>query len=67
MAKNDKEKSVKVIHKGAPGGLYFITFIGAAFYFIDKANGFWEVVVALLQSLVWPAFVVYNVLEALRV
>lgn len=67
MTKNDKDKSVKVIHKGAPGGLYFVTVVGAAFYFVDKANGFWEIVVAFLQSLVWPAFVVHNVLELLKV
>ncbi len=63
-----KEKTVKVVNKGGPGGgLYFVTFIGAAFYFIDKADGFWEVILAVLQALVWPGFVVYNVLELLRV
>ena len=65
MAKSNK--STKVIHEGGPGGIYFVTFIGAAFYFVDKANGFWEVILAVLQALVWPAFVVYNVLELLRV
>lgn len=63
-----KDKTVKVVNKGGPGGgLYLVTFVGAAVYFIQKADGFWEVIWAILQALVWPAFVVYNVLEALRV
>lgn len=63
-----KDKTVKIVKQGGPGGgIYFITFIGALFYFVDKADGFWEVIVAILQALVWPAFVVYNVLQALQV
>ncbi len=63
-----KDKTIKVVNKGGPGGgLYLVTFIGAAFYFVDKADGFWEVILAILQALVWPAFVVYNVLQALHV
>jgi len=65
MTKNNKP--VNVVHKGGPGGMYFITFIGAAFYFVGKADGFWEVVVAILQAMVWPAFVVNHVLQILQV
>lgn len=66
MAKGDK--TVKVINKGAPaGGFYFLAFIGAAIYFVDKANGFWEVVLALLQAVVWPAFLVHAIFVALHI
>lgn len=66
MAKDKKQ--VNVVNKGgAGGGFYFLTFIGAAFYFVGKADGFGEVIVAILQAMVWPAFVIYHVLEILRV
>jgi hypothetical protein len=52
---------------GAPfGGVYLITIIGAAVYFIGTADGFWEGVLGLLKALVWPAFVVYRALELLN-
>lgn len=66
MAKS--EKKVEVINKGGPaGGFYFLTFIGAAVYFVDKANGFWEVILALLQAAVWPAYLIYKVFEVLNI
>lgn len=54
---------------GAPfgGGVYLITIIGAAVYFIGEADGFWEGVLGLLKALVWPAFVVYRALELLHI
>ncbi len=45
----------------------FLGWIGALIYFINMANGFWEVVLAVLQSFVWPAYLVYYVLLALGV
>lgn len=66
MAKS--EKKVEVINKGGPaGGVYFLAFIGAAVYFIDKADGFWEVILALLQAAVWPAYLIYKVFEVLNI
>ena len=66
MAKGDKK--VEVINKGGPaGGVYFLAFIGAAVYFVDKAVGFWEVILALLQAAVWPAFLVHKIFELLRI
>ncbi len=49
------------------GFVYLLTVIGAAVYFVGVANGFWSVVLALLKSLVWPAFVVYRALELLSI
>lgn len=51
---------------GPLGFVYLVTVIGAAVYFVGAANGFWSVVLALLKSLVWPAFVVYRALELLN-
>ncbi len=54
------------IHKGGPFGGYFITFIGAAVYFVQHSVGFWGGVVGILKALVWPAFVVHSVLGLLK-
>jgi hypothetical protein len=63
-----KDKNVKVVEKGAPfGGVYLVTFIGAAVYFVQNSEGFWGFVLAILQALVWPGFVVYHVLQMLGV
>ena len=46
------------------GGIWFLGFIGALVYYIHYHSGtFWLVVLAFLKSLVWPAFVVYHVLQ----
>ncbi|MDO8335980.1 MAG: hypothetical protein Q7T74_04355 [Candidatus Saccharibacteria bacterium] len=52
---------------GAAGGAYFIAYFGALIYFINQAHGFWEVVLAFLQSLVWPAYLVYHIFVVLRI
>ena len=49
------------------GGFYFLGFIGAAVYFIGQATDFWDGVVGFLKSLVWPAFLVYEIFVTLSV
>lgn len=66
MAKNDK--TVKVINKGGPaGGFYFLTYIGAATYFVQGSDGVGGFLFALLQAAVWPAFLIHRVFELLRI
>lgn len=45
----------------------FLAFIGAAIYFVSKADGFWESILGILKALVWPAFVIFKVLENLNI
>ncbi len=54
------------MHKHSHGALYGLGFIGAAVYYIQNATGFWVGVVGVLKALVWPAFLVYNVLGFLK-
>jgi hypothetical protein len=60
-------KSVKVINKAGPLGFpAILAYIGAAVYFIEQSGGgFWEVILALLQAIVWPVYFVYHVLGLL--
>lgn len=67
MAK-PSNKSVKVINKGGSfGGMYFLTFIGAAVYFVQNSEGFWGFMLAILEAAVWPAFVIHRALQLLNI
>jgi hypothetical protein len=50
---------------GSGGGsaVYGLGLIGALVYYIQQADGFWSVVLGILKSLVWPAFLVYHLLK----
>lgn len=50
---------------GGSGAIYGLGFIGAVVYFVQHASGLWEVVLALLKAVVWPAFLIYRLLEFL--
>ncbi len=64
-----KDKSIKVINKGGGpfGGVYFLTIIGAVVYFVQQSAGFWGFILAVLKGIVWPAFVVHEVLGLLNI
>lgn len=65
-----KDKKVKVIKQGGDGMFgvaYFLAAIGAAVYFIQNSVGFWGFILALLKALVWPAYVIYEVLGLLNI
>jgi len=52
---------------GAAGGgaIYGLGIFGALVFFWQQADGFWEHVLAIVQGLFWPAFMVYEAFEAL--
>lgn len=43
--------------------VYGLGLIGSLIYFISHAVGFWGVILGILKALVWPAFVVYELLN----
>jgi len=50
--------------KGPCGGCaYGLGVLGAAIYYIGIAGGFWVGVLGVLKALVWPAFVVFELLK----
>jgi hypothetical protein len=53
---------------GAAGGgaIYGLGIFGALVYFWQQADGLWEHLLAVVQGLFWPAFMVYEVFKALR-
>jgi hypothetical protein len=59
-------RTTKIINKAWPTGFAFLAYIGAAIYFVQKGgDGFFDVVLALLQAAVWPVYVIYHVLQVL--
>ncbi|MBN2459838.1 hypothetical protein JXB28_06140 [Candidatus Woesearchaeota archaeon] len=48
------------------GGIYGLGFIGALVYYLSTATGFWNGVLGVLKAIVWPAFLVFELLKYLR-
>lgn len=61
-----EKQSGHAANNGVMGGAYGLAFIGAAIYFIQHANTFWLGVLGVLKALVWPALVIYKLLEFLK-
>ena len=47
------------------GSIYGFGFIGAVIYYISTATDFWMGFLGFLKALVWPAFLVYELLSSL--
>lgn len=67
----DDGKSESRFRKGVCGNttsdaIYGLGLIGAAVYFIQHASSFWQGVLGLLKALIWPAILVYKLLEFLK-
>lgn len=70
MAKKKVKKAKKSMkcHIGdnCKGGCtYFLGFLGAAIYYISVAPSFWIGVLGVLKALIWPLFVVLELLKFL--
>ena len=62
MANGGKSNSGTSVASAA----YFMGFIAAAVYYIQNAVSFGTGVLGFLKALVWPVFLVYNLLEFLN-
>lgn len=52
---------------GVAGFAYFLGVIGAMVYYVSTASSFWMGVVGVLKALVWPAFLVFELMRMLGV
>ena len=57
---------VKNIYRNAGDAVYGLGFIGAAVYFVQQAPTFWLGVLGVLKAIVWPALMVYGLLDFLK-
>jgi len=69
MAKVEKQFNLinKTGGQNPAAGIYILGILGSSFYLVSIADGFGSVVVALLKSLVWPAFLINRVFELLKI
>lgn len=50
---------------GAGGGaVYGLGLIGAAVYYFQAADTFWEFVLAIPKAIIWPAIVAFELLKS---
>jgi hypothetical protein len=59
--------SSKTANAGASGGgaVYGLGLIGALVYYWQVADGFWGHIWGIIEAILWPAFVVYDLLQHL--
>ncbi len=61
----DQEKKSNIRANSQCNAVYGLGFIGAAIYYISIATGFWCGVLGVLKAIVWPVFVVFELLKYL--
>jgi hypothetical protein len=56
------------VKRSWPWGVFFLmAYVGAAIYFITHSDGsFGGVVLGLLQALVWPVYLIYDLLALVK-
>lgn len=47
------------------GAVYGLGLLGALVFYIQNADTFWVGVLGILKAIVWPAFLVYELLKSL--
>jgi hypothetical protein len=65
MKKSKKNLKCTMTGSGCGGCAYFIGFVGALVYYFSTATSFWGGVWGLVKALVWPAFLVYELMKYL--
>ena len=61
-----KGKKCYGVSSDCSGGCsYFLGFVGAAIYYISTSTGFWNGVWGFIKAMVWPAFIVYDLMKFL--
>lgn len=63
---NENDGKKKMRTASVSSGTYGLGLIGALVYYIQHATSFGDGVIGFLKALVWPAMLVYNLLEHLK-
>ena len=64
---NGTKKEVKAMcQSGFAGSIYGLGFLGALVYFIKHAGSFWQGLLGIIKAVLWPAVILYKVLELLN-
>ena len=55
----------KVHERGPAEAVYGLGLVGALIYYISHATSFWIGLLGVLKAILWPAFLVYELLKFL--
>lgn len=66
MVKKAQIKKASKDSIGPLGWVLFTAWVGALVYFVQNSDGFGGLIVAILKSIVWPAYVIHAVLGLLN-
>ena len=67
-SKSDDCKKRNVSQHGGAGGVWFLGFIGTLVYFLHFHSGTFELVVlAFVKAIFWLAFLVYYLLQYMKI
>lgn len=58
-----KEWNIKNNNHATADKVYGLGVLGAIIYYIQHSDSFWMGVLGVLKALVWPAFLIYRLLE----
>lgn len=59
-------KNWNMNNNASSGAFYGLGFVGALVYFMQNADSFKEVLFGIGKAILWPAFLIYKVLEVLK-
>ena len=65
LCKKGKAKNITCGSPSCGGCSYFLAFLGAAIYYISTATGFWNGVLGVLKAIIWPVFLVFELMKYL--
>ena len=63
---HDHRRWKGVRDNGTSSAVYGMAFIGALVYFVQHSLSFWGVVLGIIKAIIWPAVLIYNLLEFLK-
>ena len=62
---SEAQKTNVKIHSHSSGAVYGLGLIGGAIYLINHSNSTRQKLLGILKAIIWPAFLVYKMLEFL--
>lgn len=63
MKKKADNCNVRNVQRVCGGAFYGLGFLGALIYYISTSTSFWDGLIGFLKALVWPAFLVFELLK----
>jgi hypothetical protein len=60
---NKKKIKCDIESTGTGGAFYGLGFIGALVYYLTTAPDIWAGIIGFFKAIVWPAFLVYEILR----